>query len=124
MDLYGITLATGATGLVTMAISGLSHGLGGHAGHGAHGGHGTHGGHDVHAGHTGHGASVSHAAHNAAHHGGDQGSSWAHSLLSPRVLFSLLVGFGAGGLLAGPLGEPWQAGAAILGAAGFESLLM
>ncbi|MEO6525858.1 MAG: hypothetical protein ABIP93_04480 [Gemmatimonadaceae bacterium] len=46
------------------------------------------------------------------------------SLLSPRVLFALLVGFGAGGLIAGPLGEPWRAGAAILAAAAFEGLLV
>ncbi len=46
------------------------------------------------------------------------------SLLSPRVLFALLVGFGAGGLLAEPLGEPWRLGAAILGAAAFEALLV
>jgi hypothetical protein len=47
-----------------------------------------------------------------------------HSLLSPRVLFALLVGFGAGGLLAQPLGEPFRFGAAILGAVGFEALLV
>lgn len=46
------------------------------------------------------------------------------SFLSPRVLFALLIGFGAGGLLAQPLGEPWQLGAAILGAAAFEALLV
>jgi hypothetical protein len=46
------------------------------------------------------------------------------SLLSPRVLFALMVGFGAGGLLAQPLGEPWQLGAAILGAAAFEALFV
>jgi hypothetical protein len=46
------------------------------------------------------------------------------SLLSPRVLFALLVGFGAGGLVAMPLGEPWRAGAAVLAAAAFEGLLV
>jgi hypothetical protein len=40
------------------------------------------------------------------------------------VLFALMVGFGAGGLLTGPLGEPWQLGAAIVGAAAFETLLV
>jgi hypothetical protein len=40
------------------------------------------------------------------------------------VLFALLVGFGAGGLLASPLGEPWRAGAAILAAAALEGLLV
>jgi hypothetical protein len=114
MDFYGIALATGATGLVTMAIGGFSHGAG-------HGGHALHSGHGGHAGHIGH---AGHAGHSHGQHGGDQGGNWAHSLLSPRVLFALLVGFGAGGLLAGPLGEPWRAGAAILGAAGFETLLV
>jgi translation initiation factor IF-1 len=46
------------------------------------------------------------------------------SLLSPRVLFALMVGFGAGGLLAQPLGEPWRLGAAVLGAVAFEALLV
>ena len=46
------------------------------------------------------------------------------SFLSPRVLFALLIGFGAGGLLAEPLGEPWRLGAAILGATAFEALLV
>lgn len=105
MDIYGISLLTGAAGLAVMAVSGLSHG-GGHASQG----HGGHAGHDAHAGHS--------------QQAGNQGSSWLYSLLSPRVLFSLLVGFGAGGLLAGPLGEPWQAGAAVLGAAGFEGLIV
>jgi hypothetical protein len=40
------------------------------------------------------------------------------------MLFALMVGFGAGGLLAGPLGEPWQFGAAVVCAAAFETLLV
>ena len=122
MDYYVISLATGATGLVAMAAMGLSHG--GHSGHAGHGGHDVgHGAHDV--GHAGH-AHAGHDAHSGhTHHAGDQGSaSWVQSLLSPRVLFALLVGFGAGGLLAQSLGEPWQFGAAVLGAAAFETLLV
>ena len=46
------------------------------------------------------------------------------NLLSPRVIFALLVGFGAGGLVAAPLGEPWQAGAGVLAAAAFETFLV
>lgn len=137
MDLYGISLATGVTGLVAMAVSGLSHAAGpghGHGGHAGHAGHG-HAGHAAHVGDAGHGH-AGHAGHNGhahtegpahtglIHHGGHHAGSWFASLLSPRVLFALLVGFGAGGLLAGPLGEPWRAGAAILGAAGFEGLLV
>ena len=133
MDVYGFSLALGATGLAAMAIGGLAHvGHGGHAGHG-HGGHAAHahggegGGHAGHA-HTAemhtthaHDGAGTHAAptHPAPAHAG-----WFFSLLSPRVLFALLVGFGAGGLLASPLGEPWRAGAAVLAAAAFEGLLV
>ena len=124
MDVYGFSLALGATGLAAMAIGGLGHlGHGGHAGHGGHG-HGTHAGH-AHAGHA-------HTAELHAGHGHDAHGAPAHpapasifsALFSPRVLFALLVGFGAGGLLASPLGEPWRAGAAVLAAAAFEGLLV
>jgi hypothetical protein len=134
MDVYGFCLALGGTGLAAMAIGGLAH-VGhdghGHAGH-AHGGHGNgahgHGGHghggDVHAGHA-HTAELHTAhAHGAPAHPAPAHSSWFFSLFSPRVLFALLVGFGAGGLLASPLGEPWRAGAAVLAAAAFEGLLV
>ena len=132
MDLYGFCLALGGTGLAAMAVGGLSH-LG-HAGHGSHAGHAGH----AHAGH-GHAASGAHGTHAGAagagsahqaghaaqsHASGDHAPSIFYSLLSPRVLFALLVGFGAGGLIAAPLGEPWRAGAAILAAAGFEGLLV
>jgi len=108
MDPYVISLAAGATGLMAMAVSGVAHiGAGGHG----HGGHGSHVGH-------------------ASHHGrgpgrtGRQGTGWLQALLSPRVFFSLLVGFGAGGLLAEPLGEPLRVVAAVAGAALFEALLV
>ena len=120
MDPYLVCLATGAIGLGAMAISGLSHGghdAGGHAGHAA--------GHDVHAGHTGHAGHGAHAGSHAAHHGDhatNSGWSWS-ALLSPRLLFSLLVGFGAGGIAATPFGEPIRVGGAVLGAAAFETLL-
>jgi hypothetical protein len=130
MDLYGFCLALGGTGLAAMAVGGL-----GHLGHGARGGHGGHAGHGGH-GHASHGhAGHGHAAHagqgslhtthsHHAQHASEQGSGWISSLLSPRVLFALLVGFGAGGLVAAPLGEPWRIGAAILAAAAFEGLLV
>jgi hypothetical protein len=35
-----------------------------------------------------------------------------------------MVGFGAGGIAATPLGEPWRFGAAIVAAVAFESLLV
>jgi hypothetical protein len=120
MDLYGFCLALGGTGLAAMAVGGLaqlghvgqSHAGHGHAGH-AHGAHGhahTTQAHPVHA--------------HGTHHASEAASARFLSLLSPRVLFALLVGFGAGGLLAAPLGEPWRAGAAILAAAAFEGLLV
>ena len=101
-----------------------AHGGGHHAGH--HAGHdagahaagthaaGTHAGGTHAAGtHASHGAPAHHAHH--AHHAHAGGGLSAHtestfgdlavraawSLLSPRVLFSLLVGFGAAGMLLG-----------------------
>ena len=117
MDLYLVSLATGAIGLGAMAIGGLSHG--GHSGGGhAHAGHAGHAGHGGHAGHAGHG---SHGPH--GDHAGGSGWSWS-SLLSPRLLFSAMVGFGAGGIVAAPLGEPFQLGAAVVAAVAFEALLV
>lgn len=120
MDFYVLSLATGATGLAAMAIVGLSHT--GHPGHGhagdAHGGHVGHG----HVGHAHSGHAHSGQAHRGDAHAGT--ASWMQSLLSPRVLFALMVGFGAGGMLSEPLGEPWRLGAAILGAAVFEALFV
>ena len=109
MDLYVISLAAGAVGLVAMAVGGLSH-LGAHAGHA---------GHVSHAGHASHAGQRGHASHAAEH-----GAAWLQSLLSPRLLFSLLVGFGAAGLLAAPLGKPLQLVAALFGAAVFEALIV
>jgi hypothetical protein len=135
MDVYGFCLALGGTGLAAMAVGGLAHLGGGHGGHGhavhgdtAHLGHAHTGtSHVVHSGHAAHG----HATHagngqhgHDAHQGSAHGTAWLQSLLSPRVLFALLVGFGAGGLLALPLGEPWRAGAAVLAAAAFEGLFV
>jgi hypothetical protein len=124
MDLYGFCLALGGTGLAAMAVGGLAQ-LG-HAGHG-HAGHGhagqAHAG-SAHAGHV-HGHTHTHAVHaHTGHQASEPASARFLSLLSPRVLFALLVGFGAGGLLAAPLGEPWRAGAAIVAAAALEGLLV
>jgi len=129
MDLYLTSLLLGGAGLGVMAASGL-----GHHGHSGHGGHdaGHHGGHDI--GHAG--------AHHGGHHGGDHGGhhhggheageAGDHSvgralgvLLSPRVLFSVLVGFGATGLaLRGSLGGWVLAAVALAGGVGFEALLV
>ena len=135
MDLYGFCLALGGTGLAAMAVGGLAHfGHSGHGGHGGHVGDTAHLGH-ASAGHAGHGhgghAHAAHAhtgthstSHGARDHSSQGAPNFLYSLLSPRVLFALLVGFGAGGLVATPLGEPWRAGAAVLAAAAFEGLLV
>ena len=109
MDLYMVSLATGAVGLGIMGIGGFSHGA--HAGlaHGARAGH-------VHVGHAS-------GARGARTPGSATGWRWT-SLLSPRLLFALLVGFGAGGIAAMPLGEPWRLGVALLAATVFETLLV
>ena len=99
MGLYGFLLALGATGMVAMALLGFSHGS-------SHGGH-----------HVGHGG------HEAGHAGDSLGRVFA--LLSPRVLFSFLVGVGATGLLVRPLLiAPLAAAAALAGGVAFERLLI
>jgi hypothetical protein len=129
MDLYLVSLATGAVGLGIMGIGGLSHGS--HAGH-SHSGHAGHAGHG-HAGHSGHGSHAGHGNAATQEHGvssiaqnmpgGTAGSRWT-SLLNPRLFFSLMVGFGAGGIAATPLGEPAQLGVALAVAAGFEIFII
>lgn len=117
MDPYVFSLSLGAAGLGVMAATGLAASHGAHAGHAPHAGHGH-----AHAGHASdvslpgtHGAAhtgahhVGHAHAGQAHHGvarGDTGggggvraASRLWTLLSPRVLFSVLVGGGATGLL-------------------------
>jgi translation initiation factor IF-1 len=127
------------------------HGHQGHHGHGANGGqaHAPHA-HDAsaphahhapaHHGHAAHGhAQHGSAQHGSAQHGSAQHAGAAHtettfgdlatraawSLLSPRVVFSLLVGFGATGLLLGHVdGVPgWlRLALAVIGGLAFERL--
>jgi hypothetical protein len=115
MGPYGFCLALGVTGLTFMALFGLGHhGAGGHghAGHVGHAGHGGHAGHAGHAGHSGHAHEFSGAARVA-------------SLLSPRLLFTFLVGVGATGLLARPfLFEPLLLAAALGGGVVFEKFIV
>jgi hypothetical protein len=123
MDPYLFSLALGGAGLGVMAATGLSHGLGGHdASHAA--GHG-------HAGHAGHAHAHGHAQHGDGQHGhGDAHDSgitrFAWSLLSPRVVFSVLVGGGLTGLLLRPLGVGGGVSALVALAGGllFEALLV
>jgi hypothetical protein len=114
MSFYLFSLILGALGLLAMAASGLSHGHG-HGGHDVShgGGHGGHIGHDLGGHHGGHDVAAHHDA--AGHHGHDHdstqsGHSWVWQLLSPRVLFSVLVGIGATGLA----GEPYLGGVLLL----------
>ena len=101
MSPYELSLAIGATGMVAMAARGL-----GHHGPVHHGG-----------GHHGH-----HGAHPAPGHGHSAKlDGKLLSLLSPRVIFSFLVGLGGTGILAGSvLSGPLLAAAAVAGGAFFE----
>lgn len=127
MDLYSFSLVLGAVGLASMAFLGL----GARSGHGSQGhdvGAGHAGGHDAGhelgpiASHDASGAQGAHAHHASGHtHADSLASRVAFALLSPRVLFSLLVGFGATGTIARQLlGGPFLIGVAIGGALAFE----
>jgi len=92
MSIYEFSLALGAAGLGIMGLSGFVHTIGGH--------HGSHAPGNSHAGH--HAAGSVRAGVRAA--GGRAGGTralWA--LLSPRPIFSILVGFGAVGLILHPI---------------------
>jgi hypothetical protein len=109
MTPYTITLTIGAVGLATMALGGMGR-------HGSHGGHAGHG-HGLRLGGRGARAAGGRLTRGA--------SSALAALASPRVLFSLFVGFGATGTALGHvLAGPALAGSAILGAVGFERLLV
>jgi len=91
MDIYLTSLALGAVGLAAMAFGGS-----GRSGHGHGHGHAT-GGHGGHGGHAGH----SHGGH--AHGLKETTGHSLLALMSPRLLFSVALGFGASGLVARPL---------------------
>ena len=137
MDLYIFCVVLGAAGMAAMALLGFTSSHGG----GAHdtGGHEFHGvaGHihttpTAHLGHTahtpvGHGhGGVGHNGHGA--HAHVQAESWksqAWSWLSPRVLFNVLVGFGATGLVAERLVGPVLAlPIALVGGLAFEAVVV
>jgi hypothetical protein len=131
MDPYTFSLTLGGVGLGVMALSGFAqaahvghgHGAQSHA-HGSHGGPG-HAGH-AHAGHAGHHApdAPTHGPIAAARHGGLRGSTGTSrllALLQPRVAFSVLVGFGAAGLVLRPiLPEPGLVAASLGAGLAFE----
>jgi len=134
MDPYTFGLTLGSVGLGVMALSGFAHST--HAGHGhaahghAHGhGHGSHGhggpGHSGQAGHDHGGAAHVVASTGRAGSARASGASRVLSLLQPRVAFSMLVGFGAAGLLLRPvLAEPALLIAALGAGMAFEWLLV
>jgi hypothetical protein len=119
MDAYAFALALGAAGLAAMTVLGFHHGHGtGHPGQG-HGHHHTSGAGSSHGSHSGH-----HQGHAGQPHHGGATSHWA-LFLSPRIWFSLLVGFGATGLLLQHyISGVLQLGVALLGALVFERLLV
>jgi hypothetical protein len=120
MDLYIFCLVLGAAGMAAMAFLGFtsSHG-GGHHGH-------VTSGHDVHGAGASHGIGASHGhsvppSHSPAHESGTRAWSW----LSPRVLFNVLVGFGATGLIVERLVGPFLAlPVALIGGIAFESVVV
>lgn len=116
MDSYTFALALGGAGLVAMAATGLTHGQGAphgaptHAAHSAGHAAGPAAGHSVaHAGGLLHRAAAGRPAGRGGHWGGGLRSALV-ALASPRVLFSLLLGYGATGVLL----RPWIAGAGLV----------
>jgi len=133
MDLYIFCVVLGAAGMAAMAFLGFtsSH-SGGHHGHDTTG-HELHGvgGHshtpgDGHAMAHGHGGTHSHAvAQPHAHINPEGWKTHVWSWLSPRVLFNVLVGFGATGLIAEKLLGPILAlPIAVAGGLAFETVVV
>ena len=116
MDPYTFSLLLGALGLLGMSLTGM--GRHGHAGH-AHPGH-------AHTTPHAHDAAANSAATRTAHAaGGSLTSRLLWSLMSPRVLFTVLLGAGATGLLLRhTLGAGLLAGAAVAGGVIFEAALV
>src|SRR6185295_9177086 len=125
-------LLLGFAGLLIMAVSGVAGHGGDHSGHGhGHGGGHLHaGGHhgDLNVHGAGDGLAHAHGPDSGDAHHGEHGAdraigAWFLSFLSPRVLFSILIGIGAAGLLLGGfLGGPLLAAAAVAGGFAFELL--
>ena len=139
MDLYIFCVVLGAAGMAAMAFIGVtsSHSGGHHAhdtsGHELHGAGGSHSiganqaiapAHGIaHGAHAGHAHDVAHAHAQHVHAEGWRTHVW--SWLSPRVLFNVLVGFGATGLIVERLVGPVLAlPIAVGGGIAFESLVV
>ncbi|MEO6865378.1 MAG: hypothetical protein ABI229_08000 [Gemmatimonadaceae bacterium] len=113
MDSYTFSLVLGGAGLVAMAATGLAH-SGSHPGSGAQAhssGHGS-SGHNAGPAHGHSGSNGTHAQHGHPSELHVSGRATIHqtgglkstllSLASPRLLFSLLVGFGLTGVVLRP----------------------
>ena len=124
MDAYTFTLALGGLGLLIMAVSGFGHRLhpGQGPGRGAHpGAHGHHGHAVAKAGGKAPATPSAHGIHASV----AKVSRAFLTILSPRVAFSLLVGFGATGfILKSWLGGPVLIAIAAAGGVFFESVLV
>ncbi len=125
MNIYQFSLYLGFTGLASMAVMGVSS-AGGHAGTHVGGHSGSHG-----VGAHGHGAThgATHGGGHSAAHGHSQHSvssrlSPLMSFLSPRVFFSVALGFGAAGILGRKhIVEPWMLILALMCGLAFELVL-
>jgi hypothetical protein len=95
MSIYEFSIALGAAGLGIMGLSGFAHTIGGH--------HGGHAPSSSHAGHHGAGSvrAGMRGGRGAGARAGGTRALWA--LLSPRPIFSVLLGFGAVGLILHPI---------------------
>lgn len=123
MDPYTFSLALGGLGLLAMGVSGLGHRLhpGGHVGHGH--GHSHHG--VAKAGGKGHAVQQGGQQAHGIHAGIARVSRAFLTILSPRVLFSVVLGFGATGfLLKGVFGGPILIAFAGVGGVVFEGVLV
>lgn len=112
MDLYTFSLLLGGAGLAAMGLNSLGHHAGSSPGHGHTGssghGHGHGGGNSSHGPGPLHGTAHGHQADHGGGHSPSHGHALAatHSvsrsalaLLSPRILFSILLGLGLTGVL-------------------------
>lgn len=138
MDLYIFCVVLGAAGMAAMAFlgftsshsgsGGLSHDTAGHEMHGVGAGHATSSGAGHGAGHAiapTHGVAHSVAHAHAPHINHDTWKTHAWSWLSPRVLFNVLVGFGATGLIAERIVGPFLAlPIALAGGLAFETIVV
>lgn len=113
MDIYSSATLLGLLGLTAMAFAGVSSGHGSHTGSHGHGAHSS-------VAYVNH----SHGTHATPLNPVPHGLNWL-ALVSPRVLFAVILGFGLTGMiLRGLLPMPLVILAALAGAVAFESLLI